>query len=75
MSAKLAMLVVVVTLFGSTSMVLAASRANQHHHHRAGQASSTTFFKTRDPAPSRLWSVCATDDGQGRMRPCDGAGG
>jgi hypothetical protein len=71
---KLPIAAVVLILLGSKSMSFAASRGD-HYHHRSGQASSNSSFETRDPVPPRFWRVCATDDGQGRMRPCDAGGG
>jgi len=74
MSSKLAVAAAVIILFGSTSARLAAAKTNHHHHH-PGRASSTILLETRDPGPPRVWGGCATDDGQGRMRPCDAGGG
>jgi hypothetical protein len=80
MSSKLRIAIAVALLFGSASTVLAASngRAAQRAQ-RIERVAPPALFEGRDAAPllssSQLWGGCATDDGQGRFRPCDEAGG
>lgn len=75
MFSKFHVAVAVVLVFGSTSTVFAATNAKSSRHQqrieRAAQPSSEGY----NFAVPRTWGGCTTDDGGGRMRPCDFGGG
>jgi hypothetical protein len=67
-------------LLGSEWAVLAQNYVDQvtpraRHYGSVGRrAAPVNLFEGRDAGPSEQFQICVTDDGQGRIRPCDADG-
>jgi hypothetical protein len=68
-------------LLGSAWAVLAQNYVNQmaprarHHGSVEHRATPVDLFEGRDAGPNEQFKICVTDEGQGRLRPCDAGGG
>jgi hypothetical protein len=68
-------------LLGLTWAVPAQNYLNQttpragHHGSATHRTTAVDLFEGRDAGPNEQFRICVTDEGQGRLRPCDAGGG
>jgi hypothetical protein len=64
-------------LLASAWAVLAQNYVNQmpaRARHHGSVASPGNVLEGRDAGPNEQFQICVTDDGQGRIRPCNAGG-